>query len=44
MRFCGRATDPDALTVIPMDTCHDMMVSKPKLLAELLLERRRRHA
>ena len=26
-------------TVIPMDTCHDMMVSEPKLLAELLLER-----
>lgn len=31
-------------TVIPMDTCHDMMVSEPKLLAELLVERCRRYA
>lgn len=26
-------------TVIPMDTCHDMMVSEPKRLAEILVER-----
>jgi pimeloyl-ACP methyl ester carboxylesterase len=26
-------------TVIPMDTCHDMMISEPKVLAEILVER-----
>ena len=26
-------------TVLPMDTCHNLMISEPKLLAELLLER-----
>jgi pimeloyl-ACP methyl ester carboxylesterase len=31
-------------TVIPMDTCHDMMVSEPELLAEILVERCRSHA
>ena len=31
-------------TVIPMDTCHDMMVSQPKQLAEILVERCRRYA
>lgn len=31
-------------TVIPMDTCHDPMVSEPELLAELLVDRCRRHA
>jgi pimeloyl-ACP methyl ester carboxylesterase len=31
-------------TVIPMDTCHDMMVSEPELLAELLIERCRRYS
>lgn len=30
--------------VLPMDTCHNLMVSEPKLLAELLLERCRRYA
>ncbi len=29
--------------VIPMNTCHDMMVSEPKLLAQILLERCRRY-
>lgn len=33
-----------AQTVIPMDTCHDMMVSQPKQLAEILVERCRRYA
>ncbi len=31
-------------TVIPMDTCHDMMVSEPARLAEILVERCRSHA
>jgi pimeloyl-ACP methyl ester carboxylesterase len=31
-------------TVIPMDTCHDMMVSEPVQLAEILVERCLRHA
>ena len=31
-------------TVLPMDTCHNLMVSEPELLAELLLERWRRYA
>ena len=31
-------------TVIPMDTCHDMMVSEPTWLAEVLIERCRRYA
>jgi len=31
-------------TMIPMDTCHDMMVSQPKQLAEILVERCRRYA
>lgn len=26
-------------TVIPIDTCHDLMVSEPKLLAEILIQR-----
>jgi hypothetical protein len=26
-------------TVIPVDTCHDLMVSEPKRLAEILVER-----
>ncbi len=26
-------------TLIPIDTCHDLMISEPALLAELLLER-----
>lgn len=29
-------------TVIPMDTCHDLMVSEPERLAEILIERCRR--
>jgi alpha-beta hydrolase superfamily lysophospholipase len=31
-------------TMLPVDTCHNLMVSEPKLLAELLLERCRRYA
>ena len=31
-------------TVIPIDTCHNLMVSEPKLLAEILVERCRRYA
>ena len=31
-------------TVIPMDTCHDLMVSEPKRLAEILVERCRLYA
>ena len=31
-------------TVIPIDTCHDLMVSEPKRLAEILVERCRRYA
>ena len=30
-------------TVIPIDTCHNLMVSQPALLAELLVERCRRY-
>ena len=30
-------------TVIPMDTCHDMMVSQPGRLADMLIERCRRY-
>jgi pimeloyl-ACP methyl ester carboxylesterase len=30
---------PGAGTVVPMDTCHDLMVSEPKRLAEILVER-----
>ncbi len=26
-------------TLIPIDTCHDLMISEPRLLAELLIER-----
>jgi pimeloyl-ACP methyl ester carboxylesterase len=26
-------------TVIPVDTCHDLMISEPRLLAEILIER-----
>jgi hypothetical protein len=31
-------------TMLPVDTCHNLMVSEPKLLAELLLERCLRYA
>jgi pimeloyl-ACP methyl ester carboxylesterase len=31
-------------TVVPVDTCHNLMVSEPKLLAEVLVERCRRYA
>lgn len=31
-------------TVLPIDTCHNLMVSEPELLAEILLERCRRYA
>jgi len=31
-------------TVLPMDTCHNLMVSQPKLLAEILVERCRCYA
>ena len=31
-------------TVIPMNTCHDLMVSQPQRLAEILIERCRLHA
>jgi pimeloyl-ACP methyl ester carboxylesterase len=31
-------------TLIPMDTCHDMMISEPELLAGHLLDRCRRYA
>jgi pimeloyl-ACP methyl ester carboxylesterase len=31
-------------TVLPMDTCHNLMVSEPELLAEILIERCRRYA
>ena len=30
-------------TVIPVDTCHNLMVSEPKRLAEILVERCRRY-
>jgi hypothetical protein len=30
-------------TVIPIDTCHDLMVSEPERLAEILVERCRRY-
>ncbi|HEX4559836.1 MAG TPA: alpha/beta hydrolase [Mycobacterium sp.] len=33
------ATLPGAGTVIPIDTCHDLMVSEPSRLAEILVER-----
>jgi hypothetical protein len=26
-------------TLIPVDTCHDLMISEPALLAEILVER-----
>jgi pimeloyl-ACP methyl ester carboxylesterase len=31
-------------TLIPVDTCHDLMISEPALLAEILLERCRLHS
>jgi hypothetical protein len=31
-------------TLIPVDTCHDLMVSEPKRLAEILIERCRLYA
>jgi hypothetical protein len=31
-------------TLIPVDTCHDLMVSGPKRLAEILIERCRLYA
>ena len=31
-------------TVIPIDTCHNLMVSEPERLAEILVERCRRYA
>ncbi|RDH76219.1 alpha/beta fold hydrolase [Mycolicibacterium moriokaense] len=31
-------------TVLPIDTCHNLMVSRPRLLAEMLVERCRRYA
>jgi len=37
------ATLPRSGTVIPMDTCHDMMVSEPEGLAQILVERCRLH-
>ena len=30
-------------TLIEMDTCHDLMVSEPERLAEILVERCRRY-
>ena len=30
-------------TLIPIDTCHDLMISEPRLLAEVLLERCRQY-
>lgn len=30
-------------TLIPVDTCHDLMISEPVLLAQILIERCRRH-
>ena len=30
-------------TLVPVDTCHDLMISEPRLLAEVLLERCRLH-
>jgi hypothetical protein len=30
-------------TMLPVDTCHNLMVSEPKLLAEILVERCRRY-
>jgi hypothetical protein len=30
-------------TVIEMDTCHDLMISEPKRLAEILVERCRQY-
>lgn len=30
-------------TLIPVDTCHDLMISEPRLLAEILIERCRLH-
>ena len=35
---------PGAGTVIPMDACHDMMVSEPRRLAEVLVDRCRLHS
>jgi pimeloyl-ACP methyl ester carboxylesterase len=34
---------PGAGTVMPMDTCHDLMVSEPERLAKILVERCRRY-
>ena len=31
-------------TLIPVDTCHDLMISEPRLLAEILIERCRLYA
>ena len=31
-------------TLIPVDTCHDLMISEPALLAEILLDRCRRYS
>lgn len=31
-------------TMLPFDTCHNLVISEPKLLASILLERCRRYA
>jgi len=38
------ATLPGMGTVIPIDTCHNLMVSEPQRVAEILVERCRRYA
>jgi hypothetical protein len=37
------ASLPGSGTVIPIDTCHDLMVSEPERLADILVERCRRY-
>lgn len=32
------------LVLVPFDTCHNLVISEPKLLASILLERCRRYA
>jgi len=40
----GDCVESVVRTLIPVDTCHDLMVSEPERLAEILVERCRLHA
>ncbi len=43
MRFCAHASDLVPGTIIEVDTSHNLMVTEPRRLAEILVERCRRY-